>query len=232
MRILLIEDELEMAAWLVRALKQSTIEAVHASHAAMASRLLQDDPFDVVVLDLQLPDQHGFDWLSAMRAQGRREPVLVLTAQGAVQDRVEGLHRGADDYLTKPFEVAELEARLAALHRRSQGRVQAVQHCGSLRYDSSHHTFWLAEQMLALTPREHAALEALMARPGAPVGKSKLTAKVFPQDSSVSPDAIEQVLHRLRRKLAGGDVQVVTVRGLGYMLESTAPQHPGAAPSA
>jgi len=227
MRILLIEDELEMAAWLVRALKQSNIEAVHAAHAAMATHLLPDGPFDVVVLDLQLPDQHGFDWLSAMRGQGRREPVLVLTAQGAVQDRVEGLHRGADDYLTKPFDVAELEARLAALHRRSQGRVQAMQQCGSLRYDSNHRTFWLAEQMLALTPREHAALEALMARTGAPVGKSKLTAKVFPQDSSVSPDAIEQVLHRVRRKLAGGDVHIVTVRGLGYMLETLVPKSPG-----
>lgn len=229
MRILLIEDELEMAAWLVRALKQSSIAAVHASHASVATRLLQDDHFDVVVLDLQLPDQHGFDWLTSMRSQGRREPVLVLTAQGSVQDRVEGLHRGADDYLTKPFEVAELEARLAALHRRSQGRVQAVQQCGSLRYDSNHRTFWLAEQMLVLTPREHAALEALMVRTGAPVGKSKLTAKVFPQDSSVSPDAIEQVLHRVRRKLAGGDVHVVTVRGLGYMLESVAPKVAGSA---
>ena len=219
MRILLIEDELEMANWLARALKQSNIGVEHAHNAALATTMLQDGSFDVVVLDLQLPDQHGFDWLSAVRGRGNRVPVLVLTAQGAVQDRVEGLHRGADDYLTKPFELAELEARLAALHRRSQGRAQPQVECGSLRYDGNHGTFWLANAVLSLTPREHAALEGLVARIGAPVGKARLAAKVFPQESAVGPDAIEQVLHRLRRKLAGSDVHIVTVRGLGYMLE-------------
>lgn len=221
MRILLIEDELEMATWLTRALKQSHITVEHAPNATLGTALLQDGRHDVVVLDLQLPDQHGFDWLSAVRAQGNRVPVLVLTAQGAVQDRVDGLHRGADDYLTKPFELSELEARLSALHRRSQGLAQPLLECGSLRFDSNHHTFWLGDAVLSLTPREHAALEALMARIGAPVGKAKLAAKVFPQDSAVGPDAIEQVLHRLRRKLVDSDVHIVTVRGLGYMLEQT-----------
>ena len=219
MRILLIEDEMEMAAWLVRALKQSHILVEHAPNARMGTAKLQDDDFDAVVLDLQLPDQHGFDWLTEARAAGCRLPVLILTAQGAVQDRIEGLHRGADDYLTKPFEIGELEARLAALHRRSLGRAQPMVQCGSLRLDSNHHTFWLDDAVLSLTPREHAALEVLMTRIGAPVSKSKLIAKVFPQDSSVSPDAIEQVLHRLRRKLVDSDLHVVTVRGLGYMLE-------------
>ena len=223
MRILLVEDEMEMATWLVRALKQSHMVVEHAHNAGLATSLLQGDSFDVVVLDLNLPDQHGFVWLSAMRAQGHRTPVLVLTAQGAVQDRVEGLHRGADDYLTKPFDLAELEARLTALRRRRQGRAQSVLQCGSLRYDGNHQTFWLGDAVLGLTPREHAALESLMARIGAPVGKSKLAAKVFPQDSLAGPDAIEQVLHRLRRKLADSDVHIVTVRGLGYMLEPLVP---------
>lgn len=223
MRILLIEDEMEMATWLVRALKQSHIAVEHAPTAALGTALLHTGSFDVVVLDLQLPDQHGFDWLSSIRAQGLRVPVLVLTAQGAVQDRVEGLHRGADDYLTKPFDVAELEARLAALQRRSLGQVQTLLRCGSLAYDSNHHSFWLGDALLTLTPREHAALEVLMGRLGAPVSKSRLSAKVFPQDSAVGPDAIEQVLHRLRRKLVDSDVHVLTVRGLGYMLEPIKP---------
>ncbi|GAB2461989.1 response regulator [Comamonas humi] len=219
MRILLIEDELEMAAWLVRALRQSGISAEHAPDARLGRSMVLNAEFDVVVLDLQLPDQHGFDWVSEMRAQGLRTPILILTAQGALNDRVEGLHRGADDYLTKPFELPELEARLAALQRRSQGRAQAMVECGSLRFDSNHQTFWLGGELLALTPREHAALEALLARAGAPVGKARLAGRVFPQDSTVGPDAIEQVLHRVRRKLAGSDVHIVTVRGLGYMLE-------------
>lgn len=220
MRILLIEDEMEMAAWLVRALKQSHIAVEHAADARMGKALLASGTFDVVVLDLQLPDQHGFEWLRDLRAKGQHLPVLILTAQGSLQDRVQGLHRGADDYLTKPFELPELEARLVALHRRSQGRAQALIQCASLRFDSNYQTFWLRDAVLTLTPREHAALEALMGRIGAPVSKSRLAAKVFPQDSSAGPDAIEQVLHRVRRKLQGSDVRIVTVRGLGYMLEA------------
>ncbi len=223
MRILLIEDEMEMAAWLMRALKQSAIAVEHAPNAQLAKALLAGAEFDVVVLDLQLPDQHGFDLLRDIREQGLHTPVLILTAQGSVQDRVEGLHRGADDYLTKPFEMPELEARLMALRRRSQGRSQASIQCASLRFDSNHQTFWLNDSVLSLTPREHAALEVLIARSGAPVGKSKLASKVFPPDSNAGPDAIEQVLHRLRRKLHGSDVHIVTVRGLGYMLEAMHP---------
>ncbi len=219
MRILLIEDEMEMAAWLIRALKQSSIAVEHAPNGKLGKALLAGGSFDVVVLDLQLPDQHGFDWLRDIRAHGHHLPVLILTAQGSLQNRVEGLHRGADDYLTKPFELPELEARLVALHRRSQGRSQAQIQCASLRFDSNHQTFWLSDTVLSLTPREHAALEVLIGRIGAPVGKSKLASKVFPQDSMAGPDAIEQVLHRVRRKLHGSDVRIVTVRGLGYMLE-------------
>ncbi|QNN58928.1 response regulator [Diaphorobacter ruginosibacter] len=219
MRILLIEDEMEMASWLMRALRQSHIAVEHAPDARLAKALIAGGAFDVVVLDLQLPDQHGFELLREIREQGHHLPVLILTAQGSLQDRVEGLHRGADDYLTKPFEMPELEARLVALHRRSQGRSQAHIQCASLRFDGNHQTFWLNHSVLSLTPREHSALEVLISRVGAPVGKSKLAAKVFPQDSMAGPDAIEQVLHRVRRKLQGSDVHIVTVRGLGYMLE-------------
>jgi len=220
MRILLVEDEAEMAAWLQRALKQSGFVPDHAPDARTAEALLSvGTAYDAVVLDLGLPDKHGFTVLTALRDSGNPVPVLVLTAQGALPDRVRGLHLGADDFMAKPFAIEELEARLIALVRRSHGRQHPRLQCGSLAYDNESHAFTLAGQLLQLTPREHAALTALLMRAGSPVGKSQLSDKVFPQDASVGPDAIELVLHRLRRKLAGSDVHIVTVRGLGYMLE-------------
>lgn len=224
MRILLVEDERDMAAWLVRALKQSGFVTDHAPDARTAEGFLASEiRYDAVVLDLGLPDKHGLTVLSEMRDRGNATPVLVLTAQGALPDRVRGLNLGADDFLAKPFAIEELEARLAALVRRSQGRSRPRLECASLSYDSESHAFTLGGALLQLTPREHAALLALLVRAGVPVGKSHLSGKVFPHDSGAGPDAIEQVLHRVRRKLAGSDVRVVTVRGLGYMLEGTTP---------
>lgn len=221
MRLLLVEDEAEMASWLVRAFKQTGFVPDHAPDAATAESLLAGNDYDAVVLDLRLPDKHGLALLSDMRKAGNRTPVLVLTAQGSLQDRVKGLNVGADDFLTKPFAIEELEARLAALVRRSRGRSHAPLQCGSLSCPHDSRAFTLAGSLLQLTPRESAALAVLLARSGTPVEKSQLSGKVFPADSNAGPDAIELVLHRLRRKLAGGDVRIVTVRGLGYMLEST-----------
>lgn len=224
MRILLVEDERDMAAWLVRALKQSGFVTDHASDAGTAEGFLASGTqYDAVVLDLGLPDKHGLAVLSEMRNRGNATPVLILTAQGGLTDRVRGLNLGADDFLAKPFAIEELEARLAALVRRSQGRSRPRLQCGSLIYDSESHAFTLGGTLLQLTPREHSALNALLARAGSPVGKSQLSGKVFPHDSGAGPDAIEQVLHRVRRKLVGSDIRVVTVRGLGYMLEGAMP---------
>ncbi|AYQ30152.1 MULTISPECIES: response regulator [unclassified Polaromonas] len=222
MRILLVEDEAEMAAWLVRAFKQSGFVPDHAPDAGTAESLLAGNEYDAVVLDLRLPDKHGLNLLADIRKAGNRTPVLVLTAQGSLQDRVKGLNVGADDFLTKPFAIEELEARLAALVRRSRGRSHAPLQCGSLSCAHDSRAFTLAGTLLQLTPREGAALSVLLARSGSPVEKSQLSAKVFPADSNAGPDAIELVLHRLRRKLDGGDVRIVTVRGLGYMLEAIA----------
>jgi two-component system, OmpR family, response regulator TctD len=224
MRILLVEDERDMASWLARALKQSAFVPDVAGDARSAEALLASGiEYDAMVLDLGLPDKHGLTLLSEMRNRGNATPVLVLTAQGGLPDRVRGLNLGADDFLAKPFAIEELEARLAALVRRSQGRSRPRLQCASLSYDGESHSFTLGGTLLQLTPREHAALVALLARAGVPVGKSQLYSKVFPHDSGAGPDAIEQVLHRVRRKLAGSDVRVVTVRGLGYMLEGAAP---------
>lgn len=218
MRLLLVEDEAEMASWLVRAFKQTGFVPDHAPDAATAESLLAGNDYDAVVLDLRLPDKHGLALLADMRKAGNRTPVLVLTAQGSLQDRVKGLNVGADDFLAKPFAIEELEARLAALVRRSRGRSHAPLQCGSLSCPHDSRAFTLAGSLLQLTPRESAALSVLLARSGSPVEKSQLSGKVFPTDSNAGPDAIELVLHRLRRKLAGGDVRIVTVRGLGYML--------------
>ena len=220
MRLLLVEDEAEMAAWLLRAFKQSGFVPDHAPDAATAESLLAGNDYDAVVLDLRLPDKHGLAILADLRKAGNRTPVLVLTAQGSLQDRVKGLNVGADDFLTKPFAIEELEARLTALVRRSRGRSHAPLQCGSLSCPHDSRAFTLAGSLLQLTPRESAALSVLLARSGTPVEKSQLSGKVFPADSNAGPDAIELVLHRLRRKLDGGDVRIVTVRGLGYMLES------------
>lgn len=221
MRILLVEDEVEMASWLSRALKQSGFVADVAPDAATAEALLAaGNGYDAAVLDLGLPDRSGATVLAALRDRGDATPVLVLTAQAALPDRVRTLKLGADDFLPKPFALEELEARLDALIRRSQRRPHARLQCGSLAYDSDSRAFTLNGQLLQLTPREHAALSALLLRAGTPVGKAQLSAKVFPQDSNAGPDAIEQVLHRVRRKLVGCDVRITTVRGLGYMLEA------------
>ena len=222
MRILLVEDEAEMASWLVRAFKQSGFVPDHAPDAGTAESLLAGNDYDAIVLDLRLPDKHGLNLLADIRKAGNRTPVLVLTAQGSLQDRVKGLNVGADDFLTKPFAIEELEARIAALVRRSRGRSHAPLQCGSLSCAHDSRAFTLAGTLLQLTPREGAALSVLLARSGSPVEKSQLSAKVFPADSNAGPDAIELVLHRLRRKLDGGDVRIVTVRGLGYMLEAIA----------
>ncbi len=212
-----------MASWLARALKQSGFVPDHAPDAGTAEAFLAGAAdYDAVVLDLGLPDRNGLTVLSAMRDRGDHTPVLVLTAMGALPDRVRGLNLGADDFLAKPFAIEELEARLTALIRRSHRREHPRLQCASLSYDSDSHAFTLAGAMLQLTPREHAALTALLMRAGAPVTKTQLYGKVFPQASNAGPDAIEQVLHRVRRKLAGSDVRIITVRGLGYMLQAVA----------
>lgn len=225
MRILLVEDEFEMAAWLQRALAQSGFVPEHAPDARSAETMLAASDYDAVVMDLRLPDKHGLVLLREMRSRGDITPVLLLTAQGALQDRVRGLNLGADDFLSKPFALEELEARLAALVRRSRGRPSPRLQCGSLTYDTETKAFTLDGAILHLTPREHATLAVLIARARAPVEKHQLFTQVFDQDSDASPDAIEVVLHRLRKKLQGSDIQITTVRGLGYMLESTATEN-------
>ena len=219
MRLLLVEDNLELAESLRRALTAASF-AVDVVHDGLAAdQALHRDDYALLVLDLSLPKLSGWDVLQRLRKRGSSLPVLILTAHGSVEDRVKGLNLGADDYLAKPFELTELEARLRALLRRSNGAPSADICCASLCYDSNQRRFTLADQPVSLPPREHAVLEVLLLKQGKTVSKEALLEQICNFDDSVSIEAIEIYIHRLRKKLEGADVQIVTLRGLGYLLE-------------
>ncbi|WP_252271219.1 response regulator [Pseudomonas subflava] len=221
MRILLVEDHLPLAESVAQALRGAglTVDVLHDGVAA--EHALASEDYALAVLDVGLPRRDGFEVLAHLRGKGRTLPVLMLTARGEVKDRVHGLNLGADDYLAKPFELSELEARVKALLRRSVLGGEQQQRCGELVYDLGTRRFSLREQLLSLTSREQAVLEALIARPGRVMSKEQLADQVFGLDEEASPDAIEIYIHRLRKKLEGDSVRIVTFRGLGYLLEST-----------
>jgi two-component system response regulator TctD len=179
---------------------------------------------DVVVLDLSLPGLDGLQVLESMRAQRSITPVLILTARGTVGDRVLGLNAGADDYLAKPFDLDELEARLRALVRRSPHPATASTQdtvFGTLRLDRSSGAVYHLGEAMDFTPRERALMLALLARPGQALAKERLYELVFPGEVEVKYEAIEVVVYRLRKKLAGTGIDLVTLRGLGYLLKPT-----------
>lgn len=163
MRILLVEDHDELSLWLQKALSSTGFAVDIASDGAIADQLLQTESYSLVVLDVSLPRLNGLEVLAQMRKRGQELPVLLLTANSDVADRVKGLNAGADDYVTKPFDLAELEARIRALLRRSQGQVNEQQRFGSLCYHEDGY-FLLNQEPLALTPREFAVLNTLFNR--------------------------------------------------------------------
>jgi two-component system response regulator TctD len=223
MRILLVEDHAELSRWISRALQASRLTVECVMNGADADALLHTQEYALVILDLTLPKMDGLDVLKRLRARGSKTPVLVLTARGGLSDRVQGLNLGADDYLPKPFELAELEARVKALLRRSQGNEAVTLICGALSFDTVSRAFSYLGAPLALTPREHAVLEVLLTRVGRAVPKEKLFDEVFSLDDDANLDAIEIYVHRLRKKLesdAPGAAAITTLRGLGYLLEA------------
>jgi two-component system, OmpR family, response regulator TctD len=225
MRILLVEDHAELSRWISKALQDARLTVECAMNGADADALLHTQEYALVILDLTLPRMDGLEVLKRMRARGSKTPVLVLTARGGLNDRVQGLNLGADDYLPKPFELAELEARVKALLRRSQGNEAVVLSCGALSFDTVSRMFTYGGTPLALTPREHSVLEVLLTRAGRAVPKEKLFDEVFALDDDASLDAIEIYIHRLRKKLERsepGCVAIITLRGLGYLLEEKA----------
>ncbi|ANF24657.1 response regulator [Stutzerimonas stutzeri] len=220
MRILLVEDHPQLAESVAQAMRAAgwTVDVLNDGVAAELA--LSTEDYALAILDVGLPRLDGFQVLSRLRERGKTLPVLMLTARGEVTDRVHGLNLGADDYLAKPFELSELEARVKALLRRSVAAGERQQRCGSLVYDLDARRFSLQGQPLSLTSREQAVLEALITRPGRVMSKDQLAAQVFGLDEDASADAIEIYIHRLRKKLEGSAVRIVTFRGLGYLLEA------------
>lgn len=219
MRLLLVEDHAELAVWVAKSLRQTgfVVDVIdRGDHAATA---LLTQGYDLAILDLSLPGMDGLEILQRIRHQERTAqlPVLILTARGTAEDRVRGLNLGADDYLPKPFELSELEARVRALLRRSHQQAPVVR-LGPLAFDTTTRLVTVDERPLALTKRELAVLEALLARKGKPVTRDALFEKVFGFDDDAQPESIELYVHRLRKKLDGTGVAVTTLRGLGYLV--------------
>jgi len=219
MRLLLIEDNRELAEWLSRILHQSryTVDCVYDGQEA--DDILKTQSYDVVILDLSLPRLDGGEVLARLRRRDREVPVLVLTANTSLEGRVGEMDRGADDYMTKPFQVGELEARIRALLRRANKHRTPELLCGALRYDSNSRAFSIGAAPLSLTPREHALLEALIMKMGTTVRKQALAHSLFSMHDEISSEAIEVYVHRLRKKLDAAGVSIVTLRGLGYLLK-------------
>ena len=223
MRLLLVEDHADLAEWMAKTLRHAGYVLDVLERGDHADLALRTQNYDLVILDLSLPGMDGLEVLRRLRArqQAAPTPVLVLTARGATEDRVRGLNLGADDYLAKPFDLAELEARIKALLRRSGNLVPTVR-IGRLEFDTTTRMASVAGKPLALTPRELAVLEALLSRSGRPVAREALFEKVFEFDADARVEAIEIYVSRLRKKLEGSGVAINTLRGLGYLLTEAA----------
>jgi two-component system response regulator TctD len=220
MRILLVEDSVKLANWLSKSLHKSgyAVDSVH--DGGIADSMLASPEYDAVILDLGLPTIDGLTILKRLRDRGSVIPVLILSARGQLGDRISGLNLGADDYLPKPFDLSELDARLHALIRRAHGTPAPTLRLGALEYDTSDRVFRLANETLHLRPKEHAVLEALLLRVGKAISKAQLYEKVFSIDASTSADVVEIYIHRLRKHLQDSGLSIVTLRGLGYVLEA------------
>ncbi|SDK65092.1 response regulator [Billgrantia gudaonensis] len=218
MRILLVEDDPSLASGIRLALKPEHYTVDHLADGDTALAALQgDEPFDAVVLDLGLPGLDGMQVLEAIRQRGNRVPVLVLTARDAVDDRIAGLDVGADDYMVKPFEVAELKARLRALLRRSQGQVSSVLACRGIRLDPATHDVHYLDKPVELSRREFTLLQEFMSHPGRVLTRDTLVRLVYGWDEDVASNAIEVHVHHLRRKLFPELIR--TLRGIGYVMD-------------
>jgi two-component system OmpR family response regulator/two-component system response regulator TctD len=217
MRILLAEDDRIIADGLVRALRKSGYAVDHVNNGADADTALTAQQYDLLILDLGLPRLPGLEVLTRLRARKNALPVLILTAQDGLEDRVRGLDAGADDYLTKPFALPELEARVRALTRRGTAQPSLIEF-GSLSFDQGDRVARRDGRILDLSARELAVLEILLLKVGRLVSKDQLVDHLCSWGEEVSNNAIEVYVHRLRKKLEPSEVRINTMRGLGYSL--------------
>ncbi|MDO8388734.1 MAG: response regulator [Polaromonas sp.] len=216
MRLLLVEDDAMIGEAVLNALRNARYAVDWVRDGAMADTALRSESYDLVLLDLGLPQRDGLDVLRQLRARRNTTPVLVATARDAVGDRIAGLDAGADDYVLKPYDTDELLARIRALIRRSAGRAEpAFEHKG-VSLNPATHEASLNGQPVSLSAREWAVLEALLARPGTVLSRAQLEEKLFSWKDDVSSNAVEVYIHGVRKKL--GNELIQTVRGLGYLV--------------
>jgi DNA-binding response OmpR family regulator len=223
-KILLVDDEPAVVQALSRAftLERYRVDVAHDGNQALES--LASDRFDAIVLDVTMPGMSGLEVCRRLRASGDRSPVLMLTARDAIDDRVAGLDAGADDYLVKPFELDELNARIRAVLRRHAGRAEPLLSAGGVTLDPATRRVTRDGAPVTLSAREFAVLEALMAKPGAVLSRSQLEDRLYGWGEEIESNAVSVYIHQLRRKL--GAELIRNVRGVGYFVEAARPAGP------
>ncbi len=218
MKVLLVEDTQELALWLGSALRKMGLDVTLAMDGSEAAQQLLNHDYKLVILDLNLPKRDGLSVLQEIRSRKDFVPVLILTARADVGDRVKGLNAGADDYLPKPFDLDELDARVHALLRRAPQIVNQIESYGAISFDKSANSFFYNRELIPLTPREGMLLSILFERKNRVIAKEFLHDQVF-QNETAAVDAIEVLVYRIRKKINQEyGFEISTVRGIGYML--------------
>ncbi len=220
MRLLLVEDDHPLASTMQNMLREQRFTVDWVDDGLQALAAIKTERFDVIVLDLTLPGLDGLDVIAQARRSGVRTPIIVLTARGTLDERLEGLDAGADDYLPKPFAMAELLARIRAVCRRSNGQVSSAMTIGTLTVDPEHLQVQLAGQALSLSRSEFLLLHSLARHPGRVMTRGRLEEQLYGWQEGVESNALEVHIHNLRRKL--GKTAIQTVRGVGYLLDEKA----------
>jgi len=220
MQILLAEDDAVLSDGISKALKQRGYSVAVCGDGLSAQKVALANNFDLLILDLGLPKLDGLNVLQSVRSQNKVVPILIVTARDGLNDRVHGLDLGADDYITKPFDLPELEARVRALLRRSNQVKEEELALGELRFDVSGRRAFVNGLPLELSAKELAVLEFLLMRAGKVVNKEQLIEHMYGWDEDVTFNAIEVNIHRLRKKLEAANVNIRTIRGLGYLLDT------------
>ena len=219
MRILLVEDDEVLGDAVQIGLSQEKYTADWVKDGYSASLALKNESFDLVILDIGLPQRTGLEVLKELRSAGNQIPVLILTARDTISDRVQGLDTGADDYLTKPFDMDELVARIRALLRRSSGRASPVLAHGNITLDPASHQVTLDGNVIELSGREFAILQVLLEFSGKVMSRSRLEEELYGWSSDVESNTVEVYIHHLRKKL--GSTLIRTIRGVGYMIDKS-----------
>ncbi len=219
MRLLLVEDDVMLASGIKLGLCDAGYAVDWVGSAERAEEVLAGESFDAAIFDIGLPGIDGLELTRRLRGRGLAMPMLILTARDALEDRVQGLDLGADDYMVKPFELPELLARLRALLRRSQAATSAILSFGSLKLDSANRQASANGQLIELGPREWTVMEYLLVHAPKPASKEKLLAALTGWDKEITPNAIEVYISRLRGKLEPHGVGLRSIRGFGYRLE-------------